>query len=252
MKAERAKGHLDAFNFIVADYLPKATTVTTRDDFDASRCIRRTEFHAFPPELGMELGEFVYCLRSGLDQLAWHVATVTARKDSPKDVCFPIVKSLINSDQRKKYKRSLALFPTNIAAEIDALQPYKEPSLSDAHPLWQLNTLCNLDKHCVIPINSRTKRVFVVHGAVVTYPHDVDAVDVSIPLADKSKFEFDPNLPGDIELGEWDADLTIPRRRLADIHDFVINTVIPAFERFDIPVVHGERFRTGDSQPVYG
>src|SRR5580692_4469916 len=88
MKTERAKLHLDRFNLLMSDWLEKANTVTTRDDVQNSRCIRRTEFHGFTPELGMELGEFLYCLRSGLDQLAWHLAKPESRANSPKDICF--------------------------------------------------------------------------------------------------------------------------------------------------------------------
>lgn len=115
MKADRAKLHLDRFNLLMSDWLKKANTVTTRDDVHNSRCIRRTEFHALLPEIGMELGEFLYCIRSGLDQLAWHLALPASRETSPKDIYFPIVEKVVNSNDRRNLRKTLDLFPSDVA-----------------------------------------------------------------------------------------------------------------------------------------
>ena len=65
-KAERAKLHLDAFNGHVSAYMKEPYTVVSKYDAESRRHIKRFQLKAFEPLLGMELGEFLYCLRSGL------------------------------------------------------------------------------------------------------------------------------------------------------------------------------------------
>jgi len=255
MKTERAHDHLNALNRELNLFLKEAYAVTTKEDIDNARYVRRTHFKGMDPVIGMLLGEFLYCLRSGLDQMAWQLALPSARSDPRQrtNICFPIFETASTSEQRRNLTKILNLFPSEVAAEIDALQPYKGPGVAQDHPLWQLNKLCNIDKHCIIPFNSRTKDIFIPHNAavLVTNLDTEDAVEVSVPLADKAQFDFDPNTPGDIVLGEWDTDLIIPRRRLADIHGFFTCTVIPKFARFDGPIITIAEVRTGEFRPIH-
>src|ERR1700733_12336076 len=85
-KAERAKVHLDAFNGHVSVYMKEPHTVATKYDAENRRYIKRFELKGFEPVLGHELGEFLYCLRSGLDQMAWQLALPDARRDSLRDI----------------------------------------------------------------------------------------------------------------------------------------------------------------------
>jgi len=253
MKIQRAETHLNALNASMGTFLKEACTVTTHDDPKTGRCVRRTKFNPMPSEIGMELGEFLYCLRSGLDQMAWQLALTSSRQDHPRDVCFPIFDRIENSQDRRNLRRVLDLFPVDVAHEIDALQPYKSASPVEEHPLWQLNTLCNIDKHWIIPFNGRAKRIFVPRNPAATLIplEDEDTYEVSVPLADKWQFDFDPHFPVEIELGEWDTDLVIPRRRLADIHGFIVCTVIPRFRKFDGPIVETIGTRIGEIKSVY-
>src|SRR5271157_3948207 len=100
-KAERAKLHLDAFNGHVSTYMKEPYTVVRKYDAQNRRHIKRLNNKPFDPVLGMELGEFLYCLRSGLDQMAWQLAKSEARRDSRKDICFPIPEDLSTSDRRR-------------------------------------------------------------------------------------------------------------------------------------------------------
>src|SRR5262249_15664471 len=143
-----------------------------------SRCIRRTEMKPMQPIIGMLLGEFLYCLRSGLDQLAWQLALPASRKNSERDVYFPIIADVSNPDRLKSFQDRLRLFPDEVAKEIDAVQPYKGSGSTQDHPLWQLHQLCNFDKHRVIPINSRGLKIFAPRNPAVLIQHldDDDAV----------------------------------------------------------------------------
>ena len=181
-KTGRAKIHLDAFNGHVATYMKEPYTILRKYDSHTRRHIKRIENKPFEPILGMELGEFLYCLRSGLDQMAWQMAKPIARRNSPRGIYFPIYEDL-NGDRKRNYAKALSLFPDDVAKEIDALQPHKEPSLTQDHPLVQLNKLCNLDKHMLIPIHSRGFNIFYpeVPGVKVDHFDYEDAFEISVP-----------------------------------------------------------------------
>jgi hypothetical protein len=234
MKTERAKLHLQALNQELDAFTEEPYTVITKEDTENSRYIRRVQFKGLNPLMGMLLGEFLYNLRSGLDQLAWQIAPPAARKDFSTVLCFPIFERVCNSQERKNYNRALSWFPDDVQKEIDTLQPYKRPDGPENHPLWQLNKLCNIDKHSVIPINSRSVNIFVPQNPAAKVEHlgYEDAIEVSVPLCDKAQLDFEPDPVFPIEFGEWDSDLAIPRRKLADMQGFIECSVIPTFKRF--------------------
>ncbi|HEY5176934.1 MAG TPA: hypothetical protein VII95_15355 [Terriglobales bacterium] len=135
MKTERAKVHLDSLNRELALFAKEPYTVVTREDAKNSRYIRRTQLKSINPIMGMLLGEFLYCLRSGLDQLAWNFALPAAQQKYPKLVCFPIFESVSRSEDRRNFAKALAWFPVDIAKEIEALQPHKGLGSAQDHPL---------------------------------------------------------------------------------------------------------------------
>ena len=227
MKAARAQVHLNVLNQEVGLYLQDAYTVTRKDDVDNSRHICRTEQKAVPPIIGMVLGEFLYCLRSGLDQAAWNLALPDARRDKPRDIYFPI------EDRGKRLNTLLGYFPDDVAKEIELLQPYHGPGSLQDHALWQLKLLSNLDKHKVIPLASTSFPIYVPkYNPAVLINEFEYAYEVSVPLADKKDLDFQPQVPPEVEFGDWGSDLRIPRHRLADIHGFITCSVIPKLSRF--------------------
>src|ERR1700674_2837650 len=101
MKTERAKLHLEALNRELDAFAKEPCTVSTKEDTENSRCIKRIQLKGLNPLMGMLLGEFLYNLRSGLDQLAWQIATPAARKDFPTVLCFPIFERVCNRQERR-------------------------------------------------------------------------------------------------------------------------------------------------------
>ena len=251
-KAERAKVHLDAFNGHVAAYMKEPYTIIRKYDSRNRRHIKRIQNKAFEPILGMELGEFLYCLRSGLDQMAWQMATPEARTNSPRDIHFPICEDF-TGDRKKTHTRILNLFHADVAKEIDALQPYKGPTPAQDHSLGQLNRLCNLDKHMIIPIHSRGFNIFYpnVPGVRVDHFDHEDAFEVSVPEEYESQLDLRPTSPDEIEIGEWNSDWSLPLQRLGDIHSFITCTVIPRFERFNLADVPADSLRVCKTTPIY-
>jgi hypothetical protein len=238
MKTERAKVHLNALNRELDLFAKEPYTVITKEDIENSRYVRRYQLKAMDPIIGMLLGEFLYCLRSGLDQMAWQLALRSARSDPKKtrQICFPIFGEIINSEDRRNLKKAMELFPSDVAQEMDALQPYQRKSLFEDHLLWQLNMLCNIDKHCIIPINSRSVNIFWPRNPAALFDplDDEDAFEISVPLSYKHQLDFEPEPAFPIEFGEWNSDLRIPRERVSEIYDFIEYRVLPKFSRFAV------------------
>lgn len=227
MKIARAQVHLDALNRELAIYLQDVYTVIRKDDIENARHICRTQQNPIPPIIGMLLGEFLYCLRSGLDQAAWQLALPDAKRDFPRDICFPIVE-----EKSKRLTTILSYFPDAVAKEIELLQPYHGPGVPQEHPLWQLNLLCNFDKHKVIPLASTSFPIFVPVNPAVLVKDFEDAIEVSVPLSNKKDLDFQPQVSPEVEFGEWLSDIRIPRHRLADVHGFMRCSVVPKLARF--------------------
>jgi hypothetical protein len=252
-KTERAKLHLDAFNGHVAARMKEPYTIISKHDTQNRRHIKRFERKPFQTVMGMELGEFLYCLRSGLDQMAWQMAKPEARRDCPRDIYFPIPEDLGTNTRRRNYAKALKLFPHDVAREIDALQPHKGPDPAQNHPLWQLNKLCNLDKHVIIPVHSSGINLFApgVPGVKAEHLNQEDAFEVSVPEEYKEHLDLKPTLPEEIEIGEWNSDWRIPIYRLSDIHGFITCTVVPRFMPFNLADIPSETMRVYKVTPIY-
>jgi hypothetical protein len=257
-KAERAKLHLDAFNGHVSAYMKEPYGVITKHDANNRRYVKRFHLKAFESVLGMELGEFLYCLRSGLDQMAWQMALPNARRDSPRDIYFPITEDLSKGDRssrdrRRSYAKALKRFPHDVRRQINAIQPHKGADPPETHPLWQLNKLCNLDKHKLIPIHSRGINPFIpaVPGVEVKNSDREDSIEVSVPEEYKNRLDLRPTLPDPIEIGEWNSDWRVPLYRLSDIHGFITCTVIPRFVPFNLADIPTEPLRVYKVTPIY-
>jgi hypothetical protein len=96
-------------------------------------------------------------------------------------------------------------------------------------------------------------QIFTPHNPALKVDHFdfEDAVEVSVPIEDKTQLDFEPTVTGDVQLGDWDSDWTLPWRRLVDIHGFIACTVIPAFMKFNLAAIPTERIRVGERRAVY-
>lgn len=247
MKGARAQVHLDALNREIGIYLRKPYTRTRNDDVEKGWHIVRTEQTPVPPFIGMLLGEFLYCLRSGLNQAAWHLALPSARQKTPRKIQFPVAEN----NALPWFIEALSMFPTDVAREIDLLQPYHGSGSPQDHPLWQLNFLSNFDKHKSIPLASTSFPIFVPVNPAVRVEEFEYAIEVSVPIADKKDLDFEPGVPSEIEFGEWKGDTRIPRHRLADIQSFVTCTVIPKLANFFSDTPDSPLSRADLIGPVY-
>jgi hypothetical protein len=235
MKARRADEHFQSLDAELGKWSAKPYSVIKKLEFENSRYVIRVEISLTPEIIPMLLGNFICCLRSSLDQLAWRLAhTPPARIFSDKEqrqINFPIFKS-----RDKTYEDRLKLFPSAVATEIDALQPYLRGSAFRDDPLWQLNELWNMDKHRTIPVSPYSLNVgFAMNGwerfvNPASYLHHYFEVAFPLGLALTGNVNLEPNITVEILFGDDSFDVS--RTRLAEINDFVRNDVIPRFTRF--------------------
>jgi len=235
MKLRRAQVHLDKLKGEISRFREKGYSITRQDDVNSSRHIARIEQAVTPELLPLLVGEFAYSIRSGLDHLAWQLALLTTDKPGRR-TCFPI-DSECPLSSNKSYREKIADIPPVALSVIELLQPYKTSPMFKTHPLWQLNRLCNIDKHQVMAV-SCVEFAVGIYGVTEFKRSDFDhRIEISVPLSEKNNFQLNVKIPdvvfGDpIDITNGTSSFEIRLDELSKIYDFVGFDVIPRFARF--------------------
>jgi hypothetical protein len=237
MKTRRAKEHLDALNAELVRYgAGEYCTVVKQDDVQNARHIIRLEMSPVPEAIPLLIGEFAYCLRSGLDQLAWQLALLNSPQPS-RNTAFPVL-GISSRKSRAQFDRSVESMGSVAVMVIEELQPYHRGAAFKDHPLWQLNHLCNLDKHVMMAVNSTSLGLGVVQPESVPpfVPRELHyGIEITIPLSLKDEVEFYPQPPEFIfgePIDSTGQAFEIRESGLADIYNFVRDHVLPRFACF--------------------
>lgn len=239
MKTSRAGEHLKFVNDEWARFQQSQPyTITEHDDLEKGLHVVRVKLNNTNPDIPIAVGEFAYALRSALDQLVWQLAILSGRQPGNKSA-FPIQSSDAAID-RKRFMYAMWNVPCEAAAIIKDLQPYTRGKGFKSHPLWQLNKLCNLDKHATISV-SHTLVSLKTSGP----PSDLwqrqhgtpteSYTDVAYAIALKGQVRVEPQPPVLIlgkPLESPGPEFTLSIDALAEIHGFVRDNVLPQFERF--------------------
>jgi hypothetical protein len=235
LKTRRAQFHFDTFRSAVESFSnPPPYTVTSKTDFERVQEVWTIRMHETPEIIPMALGDFICCLRSALDQLAWGLAHLDTKRvfteREQRNISFPIFK-----EDNPTYRDRLKLFPSAVAIELDKFQPYRRGNAYRDDLLWQLNELWTLDKHRTIPSNSHSFNVrFPLDGWERYLSEFDDRIIVSFPLLDAwlSPVNLNPSISFEILFGEYMGAFEISLAGLSEINDFVRNDVIPRFTGF--------------------
>jgi hypothetical protein len=235
MKIRWAQKHFDALQKEIERWLNlPAYTAVNKTDLDGGYEIWRIALRPQPMDIPMLLGDFVCCLRSGLEQLAWGLAHLDTKRilsdTDNKNISF-----LIAKDDDSTYRNRTRLFPPVVASVLDTLQPYHRGNAFRDDPLWKLNELWNLDKHRTIPINSSSLHIrFPMDGWERFVSQFTNHVEVKFPLivAWPSPVELKPEVTVEIHFGEYMGSFEVSVAELKEINDFVRNDVIPRFAGF--------------------
>jgi hypothetical protein len=236
MKLGWAHKRLDEVKGEIEKFRKDSYITSTKDDFEHSRHRFYIEQKITPDSIGMLVGEFAFALRSSLDHLAWQLALLTTDKPSRK-TAFP-VESQMPLPTNKGYRDKIAdLLPQAIPV-IESLQPYNSSPRFNEHPLWQLNRLCNIDKHQVVAVGHIPYNIFVAPTVSGCWWRDMkNGIEISVPLADKAKFHIEIECPSIVfgdpiirtnEIGDFEIGL----EGLDRIYDFIRNDAVPRFQCF--------------------
>jgi hypothetical protein len=89
LKAMRSKEHLDSLREGLRSFREdNPIRLLRHDDIENQRYCIRYEIKSVPDKLHLIVGDFLYCLRSSLDQLVWTLAKLTL--PYPEGTQFPI------------------------------------------------------------------------------------------------------------------------------------------------------------------
>jgi hypothetical protein len=234
-KTRRAKLHLEALEQRVVEFVnARPYTITEHDD-------PQGQVHAFiikpigvPESIPLIAGDFVSCLRSSLDHLAWNLvhldpATVPKNDKHARKIVFPICETA------EAYASKLALFPPAMAPVFDSLQPKDRANAYLTHHLWRLDKLWNIDKHRTIPMNGGYIRVSTRDRTKAVIDRFENGVVVCVPSL--SRVQIRPVYPRpiieqEIVLGEHMGGFMVGTSQLRTMYDFVTQNVIPKFAGF--------------------
>jgi hypothetical protein len=237
-KMDRAALHLNEIEAEAQRIIKDgAYVVTKKDNVKKFRHIIRYELKPIPTLLGLLAGEFAYCIRSGLDQLAWQLALVHVGKAKrPRGTTsFPIRGK--PPDPVKGFGDAIKDILPAAFTVIESLQPYHRGPAYKRDPLWIINELCITDKHVIMPVNSTDSKFRLFGNTSEWSRRDFQhAVEISVSLSDKFKINIQEET-SEIVLGEPYADSTssgfeVRVTQLRPIYDFVRNDVLPRFAGF--------------------
>ena len=233
-KLDRARVHLDELEAENQRILKDGTyTITKQDNAKKMRHFIRLEVKPIPPLLAMLAGEFAYCIRSGLDQLAWQLALINVKGRPRSATSFPI--RSIKPTPPKGFGDSVKDILPAAFSVIESLQPYHRGTSYKRDFLWILNELCITDKHVIMPVNSASSK-FSIFGTNDWKKRNFQhAVEITVPLTDKFKVQIKEE-QSEIILGEpfesTSSGFEVRVAELRPIYNFVRDDVVPRFAGF--------------------
>jgi hypothetical protein len=206
-------------------------TIKERDHIKKHQHIKTITFEPTPDLLPLLLGEFLYNLRSALDQLAWQLALLHTPAPHAR-TWFPI---RLNAEPAR-FKEDTKQFSDSVRDVIESIQPYKHLQPAE-HPLWLLNELSNIDKHVLPAFRSNDYKIDITGANDIKEKRreSRERNEFTFSLSDKFKAKITVTLEG-LTLGKsidaFGPAIDVPQAALRQIHRFVNNEAFPAFAKF--------------------
>lgn len=233
LKLTRAKMHLDALNQFVEKWIASEPfEIYLYDDVRKHECKLLIKMGELPFEAALIAGDFICCLRSSLDYLAWQLATLTTTKPSNK-VCFPIY-GKDSPGTQVSIKKSTVGIPENAISIIKSFQPYHAGDAYKTSPLWILNKMWNIDKHRHIVLHSGAVELRFTHVTVEPLRFDKigDLGIFTFPISVKPNLSIDSPPSVAVKFGDDNEGMVVTLQGCLEIYKFISETVFPEFERF--------------------
>lgn len=235
LKRQWAKKHLDSLKAEL-DFFQQSNQyeISTEDDTQNGLYIIRIKhppiLQALPAVL--TAGDFISCLRSSLDHLAWQLALLGGDWPS-KATCFPVCEKNTLDTQLQIVKATYGM-PDDAVAIVKSLQPYHSGDNYRSTHLWRLHMLWNIDKHRHIsPFTVLPEWQFCTDSAgEISIEQADDCTIMRLPLAIKDNVKFNPSRKVEVRFFDSREKIEIGYTGLVEMYDFVTDKVIPAFAGF--------------------
>jgi hypothetical protein len=235
LKTVRAMEHLEDLRERLRTFREEGPCTFRRErDHKKGLYILRFKFNPIPDSVPLIVGDFLYCLRSSLDQLVWALAKRVGTY--PSHTQFPIF-LVWNTQNERKFEKYTEGVPTKAVAIIDSLQPYRvpDPAARRSHLLWQLHLLSNIDKHRRIPVDAS-----IIEFGFRDFPRkflpqvrfDHEAEMITAPLELEPYMKLDPEGSFDVTFGDSYEGIKCNTERLEQMYEFVTEGVLPRFAQF--------------------
>jgi hypothetical protein len=148
-KLDRAREHFNLLNEEFDRFMNEQSEtagVLLKLDFDEGQGLMTWVGTAVPPlRWSVILGEFLYCLRSGLDQLAWQLVIASGKKPGSHTE-FPVFEEEPDFDERAP--RKMSGMKSEIRAAVREMQPFRVwPERPRETTIWAIHDLNIVDKH---------------------------------------------------------------------------------------------------------
>jgi hypothetical protein len=234
LKLGRAKEHFDALDREAAIFAESNPyRMFTQDDLESGQYIVTVWLDEPPVRLALLAGDFICCLRSSLDHLAWQLAFLTTDKPSEK-ICFPVLDK-DTSNTQGYIKVATKGIPDLAITVMKSFQPYTYGAAYKTHLLWVLNKLWNIDKHRHLALHSGVFDVSFsgVPLAIVPGTEQLDdGFVMRFPLAAKQYMNLKPRVRAEIKFGDADEGIELGVKDFFDLYEFVAHKIIPEFASF--------------------
>lgn len=233
LKVERAKKHLDELYSAHEDFA-KSEPHTLSHTEEGGYFVLTVKVNDPPFELALMAGDFVSCLRSALDHLAWQLGDIASKES--KRLAFPIFGENSVSVQESIARQTYGIAEPAICL-IKKLQPYNSGNAHRDQPLWILNELWNIDKHRHITLHSGIFNFQLSQ----TYPKSMGEPQVTqidggcemrFPLAAKEHMDLKPRVVVEVRFGDERKRIEVGLQWFTEVYEFVSKAVIPQFAGF--------------------
>jgi hypothetical protein len=242
-KCSWAKKHLDTLKMAI-DVFRNENPYKTESEVDpesSQYIIKITHpniVNAIPAV--MMLGDFAETLRASLDYIAWQLALLSGIWPR-RETSFPIVEKY-TFDAHQLFAKTTFGIPDGAVAVMKTLQPYHSGDAYLSHHLYRLSNLCNVDKHrhisvySVIPDWQWCLQGYGGGGQMLTEQVE-NCTIMRLPLSAKNHVKFNPDCGIALKFSiqpKMDSSerFDLSYQDLVEMHDFVAQTVIPAFTSF--------------------
>ena len=236
LKTTRAEEHLGHLRQAIYDFCQTNPCSLIGEEDVKNGLYRVSVKSTDPPErISLIAGDLFYCLRSALDQLVWSLAKLSL--PYPEHTQFPIFDRL-NKETKRRFSQYTEGVPTAAVRIVDELQPHyrSDRAAIESHLLWQLNFLCNLDKHTRIPVWGMVSDFYNVAPSAlmpfVTFKNTDEMSEMVVPLERKDQVNLNPRATVTVMFGDYSKGIAYDAIAIGRIYGFVTNDVLPRFARF--------------------